>query len=102
MKGRDRLVPIVKDMGFLEIKPVIVGCVIQYCDVPKSEESEEQDKTGYQLEQTGCSRTLALGFAAWLVQELLRQEVDSKEKGEIQENDSHDFRNLIPLLLRYP
>ena len=68
-----------------------MGGVIQYGDVPEPEESEKQDKAGYHLEQLCCSGML----------ELLRKEVESKEKGEIQENDSHDFRNLIPLLLRY-
>ena len=57
-------------------------CVIQYGNVPEPKESEKQDETDYQLEQLCCSRTL----------ELLRKEVDSKEKGEIQEDDSHDFQ----------
>ena len=67
-----------------------MGGVIQYGDVPEPEESEKQDKAGYDLEQLCCSGML----------ELLRKEVDSKEKGEIQENDSHEFQSLIPLLLR--
>ena len=82
MKCCDRLVPIVEDMGFLIIKTIIMGGIIEYGDVPESEETEEQNKTGYQLEQLCCSRTL----------ELLRQEVDSKEKGEIQEDNNHDFQ----------
>ena len=82
MVGRDRLVPIIEDMGFLKVVSIIMRCVIQYGDVPESEESEKQDKTGHQLKQTCCSRAL----------ELLRKEVDSKEKGEIQEDYCHDFQ----------
>ena len=59
-----------------------MGGVIQYGDVPEPEESEKQDKAGYHLEQLCCSGML----------ELLRKEVDSKEKGEIQEDDSHGFQ----------
>jgi hypothetical protein len=82
MKCCDRLVPIVEDMGFLIIKTIIMGGIIQYGNVPEPEESEEQDETGYHLEQLCCSGML----------ELLRQEVDSKEEGEIQEDDSHEFQ----------
>ena len=59
-----------------------MGGIIQYGNVPEPEESEEQDETDYHLEQLCCSGML----------ELLRQEVDSKEEGEIQEDDSHEFQ----------
>ena len=87
--GYNGLVPETEYVCFLEIITIVVGGVIEYGNVPEPEKSEEQDETGNQLEQPCCSGTL----------ELLRQEVDSKEKGEIQEDDSHDSRCLIPLLL---
>ena len=82
MKDKYGLLLITADVGFITIKTAIMRCVIQYGDVPESEESEKQDKTGHQLKQTCCSRAL----------ELLRKEVDSKEKGEIQEDYCHDFQ----------
>ena len=59
-----------------------MGGVIQYGNVPETEEPEKQNETGNLLEQPCCSGTL----------ELLRKEVDSKEKGEIQEDNSHEFQ----------
>ena len=45
MECGDRLVPVIKNMGFLIIKPVVMGGVIQYGNVPETEKTEEQDKT---------------------------------------------------------
>ena len=42
MECGDRLVPVIKNMGFLIIKPVVMGGVVQYSNVPETEKTEEQ------------------------------------------------------------
>ena len=52
---KDRLLLIAQDVGFLIVKTVVVGRIVEYSDVSEPEESEKQNEAARHLKQSGRS-----------------------------------------------